>query len=127
LHEVAGRAIHHASLTYAGEVKADAKDAVVIADQARIRHDLNLMRQPDEITVELRLLSARREDLVHDRTRAVNRLRALMAHYFPSFEAAFTYATTRGPLALLTKYQTPAAIRRIGERRLAAWLQGQDC
>nr|WP_253259906.1 IS110 family transposase [Subtercola boreus] len=127
LHYIPGRAIHHASLTYAGEAKTDARDAVVIADQARIRHDVNLMRQPDEVTVELRLLSARREDLVHDRTRAVNRLRALMAHYFPSLEAAFNYATTRGPLVLLTKYQTPAAIRRIGERRLATWLKGQEC
>lgn len=127
LHYIPGRAIHHASLTYAGEAKTDAKDAVVIADQARIRRDVHLMRQPDEVTVELRLLSARREDLVHDRTRAVNRLRALMAHYFPSLEAAFNYATTRGPLVLLTKYQTPGAIRRMGERRLATWLKGQDC
>nr|WP_233580108.1 IS110 family transposase [Frondihabitans sp. PhB188] len=127
LHYISGRAIHHASGAYRGEAKTDAKDAVIIADQARIRRDVNLMRQPEEVTVELRLFSARREDLVHDRTRAVNRLRALMAHYFPSLEAAFNYATTRGPLVLLTKYQTPAAIRRMGERRLATWLKSQDC
>lgn len=127
LHYISGRAIHHASGAYRGEAKTDAKDAVIIADQARIRRDVNLMRQADEVTAELRLLSARREDLVHDRTRAVNRLRALMTHYFPSLEAAFNYATTRAPLVLLTKYQTPAAIRRIGERRLATWMRNQDC
>jgi hypothetical protein len=57
----------------------------------------------------------------------VNRLRAILVHYFPSLEAAFNYATTRGPLVLLARYQTPAAIRRIGERRLATWLKSQNC
>ena len=126
LHYISGRAIHHASRTYAGEAKTDAKDAVIIADQARVRRDLNLMRTIDDVTVELRLLSARREDLVHDRTRAINRLRAAMLHYFPSLEAAFNYST-KTPLVLLTKYQTPAAIRRMGESRLAAWLKKQGC
>ncbi len=127
LHYISGRVVHHASGAYRGEAKTDAKDAVIIADQARIRRDVTLMRHTDEATAELRLLSARREDLVHDRTRAVNRLRAILAHYFPSLEAAFNYATTRGPMVLLTKYATPAAIRRMGESRLATWLKGQGC
>lgn len=128
LHYISGRVVHHASGAYRGEAKTDAKDAVIIADQARIRRDVTLMRQADEATAELRLLSARREDLVHDRTRAVNRLRAILVHYFPSLEgAAFNYAVTRGPLVLLSKYATPAAIRRMGEARLAKWLKGQGC
>ncbi|MCY1718684.1 IS110 family transposase [Microbacterium sp. SL62] len=124
---ISGRVVHHASGAYRGEAKTDAKDAVIIADQARTRRDVTLMRQADEVTAELRLLSARREDLVHDRTRAVNRLRATLVHYFPSLEWAFNYATTRGPLVLLTRYATPSAIRRMGEARLAAWLKGQGC
>lgn len=127
LHYISGRAIHHAAHTYRGEAKTDAKDAVIIADQARIRRDLDLMRPVDDLTAELRLLSARREDLVHDRTRTVNRLRAILLHYFPTLEAAFNYATSKGPLILLTKYQTPGAIRRAGHRRLTTWLKGQDC
>lgn len=127
LHYISGRAVYHAAHTYSGEAKTDARDAVIIADQARVRHDLNAIRVIDDHTAELRLLSARREDLVHDRTRTVNRLRALLLHYFPTLEAAFNYATTKAPLVLLTKYQTPAAIRRLGERRLAAWLKNQDC
>lgn len=128
LHYISGRVVHHASGAYRGEAKTDAKDAVIIADQARIRRDVTLMRQADETTAELRLLSARREDLVHDRTRAVNRLRAMLLHYFPSLEAAaFNYAVTRGPLVLLSKYATPGTIRRMGEARLAAWLKGQGC
>lgn len=35
-----GLAVHRASATYRGEGKTDAKDAFVIADQARIRRDL---------------------------------------------------------------------------------------
>ncbi|PPH21477.1 IS110 family transposase [Rathayibacter sp. AY1C4] len=124
---ISGRVIHHASGAYRGEAKTDAKDAVIIADQARTRRDVTLMRQADEVTADLRLLSARREDLVHDRTRAVNRLRAILVHYFPSLESAFNFATTRGPLVLLTRYATPAAIRRMGESRLASWLRGQGC
>lgn len=127
LHYISGRAIHHAAHTYRGEAKTDAKDAVIIADQARIRRDLNLMRPIDDLTAELRLLSARREDLVHDRTRTVNRLRAILLPYFATLEAAFNYATSKGSLILLTKYQTPGAIRRAGHRRLTTWLKGQDC
>jgi len=128
LHYISGRVVHHASGAYRGEAKTDAKDAAVIADLARVRRDVALMRQTDEATAELRLLTARREDLVHDRTRAVNRLRAMLVHYFPSLEAAgFNYAVTRGPLVLLTRYATPAAIRRMGESGLAAWLKGQGC
>jgi transposase len=37
-------------------------------------------------------------------------------------ERAFDYAHSRGALVLLTGYQTPAAIRRIGKSRLQAWL-----
>lgn len=127
LHYISGRAVYHAALTYRGEAKTDAKDAGIIADQARVRTDLAAIRPVDEVSAELRMLAARREDLVHDRTRAVNRLRAVLSHYFPSLEAAFNYAGTKTPVVLLTKYQTPAAIRRVGERRLATWLKGQGC
>ncbi|MGW1729111.1 IS110 family transposase, partial [Streptomyces sp. NPDC002306] len=37
LHYICGRAIHRACASYRGEGKTDAKDAPVIADQARIR------------------------------------------------------------------------------------------
>lgn len=70
-----GLAVHRASATYRGEGKTDAKDAFVIADQARIRRDLGLLRPGDEIAVDLRTLTNRRLDLVFDRTRQINRLR----------------------------------------------------
>ncbi|KPI17096.1 transposase IS111A/IS1328/IS1533 [Actinobacteria bacterium OV450] len=70
--------------SYRGDGKSDAKDAFVIADQARMRRDLQPVRDGDEIAVDLRILTAGRMDLIADRTRAINRLRAQMLEYFPA-------------------------------------------
>ncbi|MBO1739656.1 IS110 family transposase [Leifsonia sp. TF02-11] len=122
---IPGRVVAHASHAYRGEAKTDAKDAAIIADQARVRRDLEVLRLPDDITAELKILSNRRADLVQDRTRIINRLRALLLHYFPGLEGAFDYAATKGPLILLTRYQTAAAIRASGQVRMTGWLRKQ--
>lgn len=111
-----------ASGSYRGEGKTDAKDAAVIADQARMRRDLQPLRPGDDIAVELRILTSRRTDLVADRTRTINRLRAQLLEYFPALERAFDYSTSKAALLLLTGYQTPDELRRAGAARLAAWL-----
>ncbi|WP_328841777.1 IS110 family transposase [Streptomyces europaeiscabiei] len=121
---ISGRALHRASEGYRGEGKTDAKDAAVIADQARIRRDLRPLRASDETVTNLKILTNRRTDLVADRTRTVNRLRAQLTSIFPSLERALDLANT-GPLTLLTGYQTPAAIRRIGTKRLETWLRNR--
>lgn len=69
-----GRMVNRASDGYRGEGKTNARDAYVIADQARMRRDLRPIRPGDEAAIELRLLTGRRADLVEDRTRSVNRL-----------------------------------------------------
>ncbi|MFD9125415.1 IS110 family transposase [Kitasatospora sp. NPDC059571] len=116
-----GRLVNRASDGYRGEGKTDARDAYVIADQARMRRDLRPIRPGDEAAIELRLLTGRRADLVEDRTRAVNRLRGTLLSMFPALERALDLTNT-GPLMLLTEYQTPAAIRRVGVTRLTKWL-----
>src|SRR5215469_1442573 len=123
---IPGRIVHHAAATYRGDGKTDAKDARIIADQARMRTDLQPVRGGDQISTDLRLLTARRTDLVYDRVRAINRLRALMVEYFPALEAAFDYSK-KAPLILVSGYQTPEAIRRVGATRLAAWLKKRGC
>ena len=45
---IPGRTVHHASGGYRGEGKTDAKDAAVIADQARMRRDLQPLLCGDE-------------------------------------------------------------------------------
>ena len=123
---IPGRIVHHAAATYRGDGKTDAKDARIIADQARMRTDLQPVRSGDQISTDLRLLTARRTDLVYDRVRAINRLRATLLEYFPALEAAFDYSK-KAPLILLSGYQTPEAIRQIGATRLAAWLKKRSC
>lgn len=120
-----GRAVFHASATYRGDSKTDAKDAAVIADQARMRRDLVPLQTGDDIAIELQLLTARRADLVADRTRTINRLRSTLLGYFPALERAFEYKRRRGAVILLTRYSTPAALRRSGVTRIEAWLRKQ--
>ncbi|THA23086.1 IS110 family transposase [Streptomyces sp. A1547] len=119
-----GLAVHRASATYRGEAKTDAKDACVIADQARIRRNLCLLRPGDEIAVDLRTLTTRRLDVVFDRTRQINRLRAQLLELFPALERSLDL-TNKGPVMLLTGYQTPAAIRRAGAKRIETWLENR--
>ncbi|MGC4984689.1 IS110 family transposase [Streptomyces sp. DT193] len=121
---ITGLAVHQASTAYRGQGKTDEKDAFVIADQARMRQDLGLLRPGDEIAVDLRTLTARRLDLVNDRTRQTNRLRAQLLEFFPALERGLNLSK-KGPVVLLTGYQVPAAIRRSGARRIAAWLKNR--
>lgn len=123
---ISGRIVHHAAATYRGDGKTDAKDARIIADQARMRTDLQPVRSGDQISSDLRLLTSRRTDLVYDRVRSINRLRALILEYFPALEAAFDYSK-KAPLILVSGYQTPESIRGIGATRLAAWLKKRGC
>ncbi|MGW6016062.1 IS110 family transposase [Streptomyces sp. NPDC055210] len=124
VHYISGRAIHRASESYPGEGKTDAKDAAVIAYQARIRRDLHPLRTGHEAVTDLKILTGRRMDLVADRTRTVNRLRAQLTGTFPGLERALDLTNT-GPLVLLTGYQTPTSLRRTGKKRLETWLRNR--
>ncbi|MGX9889332.1 IS110 family RNA-guided transposase [Streptomyces sp. NPDC002276] len=125
VHYISGRAIHRASESYRGEGKTDAKDAAIIADQVRIRRDLHPLRVGDETVIDLKILTGRRTDLVADRTRTVNRLRAQLSGIFPGLERALDLTNT-GPLTLLTGYRTSAALRRLGIKRLETWLRNRS-
>ena len=124
---IPGRIVHHAAATYRGDGKTDAKDARIIADQARMRTDLQPVRVPEQVAVDLRLLTSHRLDVIHDRVRAINRLRATLLEYFPALERAFDYSKNKAALALLSRYATPDSLRRIGVTRLTAWLKARGC
>jgi transposase len=121
---IPGLAVNRASAGYRGVGKTDAKDAVVIADQARMRRDLAVIRPDDEHAVELRVLTDRRSDLTADRTRRINRLRGQLTGIFPALERVLDLGNV-GPLILLTGYRTPAALRRAGRSRLETWLRNR--
>lgn len=121
---VPGRTVNRMSGTYRGEGKTDAKDARVIADQVRMRpKDFAPLSTPPELVTTLQVLTHYRADLIADRVRLVNRLRDLLVGICPALERAFDYSAAKGPVVMLTEYQTPAALRRIGTRRLTTWLE----
>ncbi|MEH0636846.1 IS110 family transposase [Streptomyces bottropensis] len=122
---IPGLAVNRAAAGYRGTGKTDAKDAVVIADQARMRRDLTTLRPDDEHAVELRVLTGRRADISADRTRRINRLRGQLTSIFPALERVLDLGNV-GPLVLLTGYQTPAALRRTGRKRLETWLRNRQ-
>src|SRR5262249_34501274 len=72
--------------TSGGEHKGDPRDARVIADQVRTRGDLRAIEQAGEVDVELRLLAARRRELVTDQTRRIGRMRDLLSSIHPGLE-----------------------------------------
>jgi transposase len=121
-----GLAVERAREAYPGESKTDARDAYVIAEQARMRSDLARLVPGEDDLAELQLLLARRRDLVADRTRCVNRLRDVLLSLFPALLERALDLNAKGALVLVRHYQTPSAIRRMGHRRLAAFLKNRS-
>ena len=117
-----GIAVNRAGQGFAGgERKSDPRDARTIAELVRTR-DLRPILPDDDTRVALRLKVGRRRDLTADQTRRLTRLRGLLCGIFPGLERALD-VTCKGPLALLTRFVTPAEIRRAGKARLIAHLK----
>lgn len=119
---VPGRTVNRMAGAYRGEGKTDARDAYVIAETVRHRRDLSEVDVPAAVVAELRLLVSHRADLVADRVRMLNRLHDVLTGYLPGLERAFDFSNHKGALILLTGYQTPGALRRLGRTRLTGWL-----
>jgi Transposase len=120
---VPGLAVNRARQgTTGGEHKSDPKDAAVIADLVRMRDDLRVLEPARDVDVELRLLTSRRSEIVADQTRRASRIRDLLVSIHPGLERV-TDVTTKTRLWLLTRYVTPAEIRRAGRARLLAHLR----
>ncbi len=69
-------------LSTGGDRKTDPADALHVAQVARFRNDLRKVTAEDQSTI-LQLLTERRNDLVNERTRVVNRLHALLRDLLP--------------------------------------------
>jgi transposase len=119
---VPGRLVNRMAGAFTGEGKTDAKDGHTIAETARLRSDLSPVVVPDQVVGDLQVLTARREDLMADWVRGVNRIRELLGSIFPGLEQAFDYST-RSALILLTGFQTPAGLRTAGTEEVAAYLR----
>jgi hypothetical protein len=86
-----------------------------------MRPDLEELEAGEQEIAELQLLLARRRDLITDQGRIITRLREALLSLFPALERALDL-NGKGPLILLTHYQTPAHLRRAGHKRLATYL-----
>ncbi len=92
--------------------------------QARMRSDLTKLKPGEQEIAELQLLLARRRDLVTDQSRTITRLREALLSLFPALERVLDLIS-KGPLTLLTHYQTPAQLRQAGHKRIAAYLRNR--
>lgn len=114
-----GLAVNRARQGFAGgERKSDPKDAAVIAELARTRRDLRAVEPAGTLDAEIRLLVARRRELVADQTRRAARIRDLLGGLFPALERRID-PTTRTGLVFLSHYALPEDIRAAGTKRIA--------
>ncbi len=89
-----------------------------------MRRDLTALGPDAEHAIDLRVLTGRRADINADRTRRINHLRGQLTSIFPALERVLDLGNV-GPLVLLTGFQTPAALRRTGRKRLETWLRNR--
>ena len=90
-----------------------------------MRPDLEELEAGEQEIAELQLLLARRRDLITDQGRIITRLREALLSLFPALERALDL-NGKGPLILLTHYQTPAQLRRAGHKRVATYLRNRS-
>jgi transposase len=117
-----GIAVNRAGQGFAGgERKSDPRDARTIAELVRTR-ELRPIAPDNETVVAIHLKVGRRRELVTEQTRRLSRLCDLLCGIHPGLERRLD-VTTKGPLALLSRFVTPAEIRRAGKARLIAQLR----
>jgi|tagenome__1003787_1003787.scaffolds.fasta_scaffold20869302_2 transposase len=122
---VPGLAMARARDFYAGESKTDPKDAFVLADIARAHPNrLVWLRETSAARAQLELLNGYDTDLREDANRLTNRMRALLATYWPTLERALgDRLDTIGGTALLRRYPSAPQLRQAGAKRLVALLR----
>lgn len=107
----------------AAQGKTDLGDAFMLADLLRTDgHRFQPLRPASDETRALRALVRTRDDLVAERVRLANQLRALLERFWPGAAAIFADVDSPIALAFLRRYPTPQSAERLGEKRLAAFL-----
>lgn len=112
-----GTAMRRTAQLLPGDAKTDRRDAHVIAWAAlKLPETLRDAGPDDETLAALKLLAGHDEDLAHESTRHVNRLRSLLLQTHPAFERALKgeRITRDATLALLERYGGPMGVKRAG-------------
>jgi transposase len=120
-----GLAMARARDFYAGDSKTDPKDAFVLADIARAHPNRVVwLQETSAARAQLELLSSYDGDLRGDANRLTNRIRALLATYWPALERALgDRLDTIGGTALLARYPSAPQLRHAGARRIVKLLR----
>ena len=96
-----GLAMRKAADLYPGRSKTDARDAFIIADTARtMPHTLRAVDRDSDVLAALKVLAGFDEDLAHETTRALNRIRSLITQIHPALERVFGGGTLATGLVL---------------------------
>ncbi|MFV4913480.1 IS110 family transposase [Microbacterium lacticum] len=116
-----GLAMRKAADLYPGRSKTDARDAFIIADTARtMPHTLRQVDRDNEVLSALKVLAGFDEDLAHETTRALNRIRSLLTQIHPALERVFAGGSlsTALVLDLLVKFGGPTGLITAGRARV---------
>ena len=119
-----GTAMRRTAQLLPGDAKTDRRDAHVIAWAAlKLPETLRDAGSDDETLAALRMLAGHDEDLAHESTRHINRLRSLLLQTHPAFERVLKgeRATRDATLALLERYGGPAGMERAGIEDVKDW------
>lgn len=105
--------------------KSDRRDAYILADVLRTDgHRLRELVPNGDAFRALQATVRTRDDLVRQRVMATNQLGALLEVFWPGAVGLFDKLESQIALAFLKKYPTPAAARRLGVKRMEAFLKG---
>jgi transposase len=103
--------------------KSDPGDAYILADILRTDgHRLTPLSPQSDAIKALRTLVRGRDDLVASKVVLANQLRALLESFWPGAAGLFADIASPITLAFLDRYPTPESARRLGEKRMAAFL-----
>lgn len=103
--------------------KSDPGDAYLLADLLRTDgHRFRPLKPHSDELRALRALTRSRDDLVAQRLATCNQLRALLNSFWPGPRQLFSDVDSAISLAFLRRYPTPSSAKRLGEKRLQAFL-----
>ena len=103
--------------------KSDRGDAYLLADLLRTDgHRFQALRPASDEIRALRAKTRTREDLLATRIRLTNQLRSLLDGFWPGPVAMFRELDSLIALEFLARYPSPRDIKRLTEKRLAAFL-----
>ncbi|WP_028609720.1 IS110 family transposase [Paenibacillus harenae] len=97
--------------------KSDIKDALVIADMVKNGY-YTVIKETSEVFIELRVLMANRETIVHRLVSVKNQIHRWVDIVFPELRQVYKHLIGSGSLATLRLFPTPADLQKLTVRQV---------